>query len=464
MKRIPVLAVVTLVVLPCLPQETVSGLTPDWVFTLDTADEFTEYPGGFDDEAAGSVLVGGIPSGGDGFTDGQGAMIVTAPGELELLMFPTLEVGDNVVLIRASVQSTGGGAAVALAVLDGSMDGSIATNIPADSAIFRNKYHRMVLVYDPPGTTIVPVFQVANQPGEQALSVYLDNLEVFLLPRDVSISSNLLYGESVAATWTPTPSPMPTPIPSPIPTRTPLPTILIDIPGLPSGPKPLQMVLIPAGTFMMGSSVQDNEGPEHDVTIMQPFYLGKYEVTQAQWTLIMGENEAHERFGIGDNYPAYYVSWNESQAFIEKLNGMRLGAFRLPTEAEWEYACRAGTTGPYYWEGGARFIADYAWYAGNTRLSGTKEVAGKLRNNWGLYDMSGNVLEWCEDDWHESYEGAPIDGSAWVDLPRSSSRVFRGGCWSLGETGCRSAARSYDSAVPGRMHGLIGFRLVREYP
>ncbi|MFH1740451.1 MAG: protease inhibitor I42 family protein [bacterium] len=210
MKRFWILVLVSLLSLPCAAQELGFEPTPEWTYQLDSAQEFAEFPGGFGNALPGAVFVGGIPVG-EGFTDGQGAQIITAPGQVELLVFPTLDVGEDMVLIRVSVQSTGGGAAVALAALDGSMDGSIATNIPANSAVFLDEYDRMVLVYDPPGTTIMPVVQVANQPGQQDVSVYLDNLEIYLLPRDVSIPSNLLYGESAAPEDLQTPTPVPTP-------------------------------------------------------------------------------------------------------------------------------------------------------------------------------------------------------------------------------------------------------------
>jgi hypothetical protein len=121
--------------------------------------------------------------------------MITNPGQLELLVFPTLDIGDNVALIRLSVQSIGAGAALGLGALDGSNDGSIGTNIPANSGIFEDGYHRMVLLYDPPGNTIVPLFQVANLPGTENVLIYVDNLEIFLLPKEGCVPNSLLYGE-----------------------------------------------------------------------------------------------------------------------------------------------------------------------------------------------------------------------------------------------------------------------------
>lgn len=127
------------------------------------------------------------------YSDGQAATVFAGPGGVELLMFPSLHVGENAALIRVCVQSVGAGASVGLAALDGTMDGSIATVIPANSGIYQGRYHRMVLLYDPPGTTIAAVLQVANLPGQEIAMVYFDNLEVYLLPRGEVIPTDLLY-------------------------------------------------------------------------------------------------------------------------------------------------------------------------------------------------------------------------------------------------------------------------------
>ncbi|MFH1743287.1 MAG: hypothetical protein ABIH23_30140 [bacterium] len=168
---------------------------PWQVFTFDSVEEFQRYPGGFIGARAGNVSKGEIPDGSDGFTDGQGVTISTSPGQLELLLFPMLDIGESVVLMRLSVRSAGAGAAIGLAALDGSMDGSIGTNIPANSGIFQDAYNRMVLLYNPPGTSITPVVQIANLPGRENVLIYLDNLEIFLLPKDGCVPNILLYGE-----------------------------------------------------------------------------------------------------------------------------------------------------------------------------------------------------------------------------------------------------------------------------
>ncbi|MFH1741955.1 MAG: hypothetical protein ABIH23_23375, partial [bacterium] len=162
---------------------------------INSIEEFAEYPGGFIDADPGQLVVGEIPLGEGGFSDGQGAKITVARGQVELLLFPSLEVGEDTIFMRASVRSTGAGASVGFAALDGSMDGSIATNIPANSRIFQDEYDRMVLIYDPPETTVIPVFQVANLAGFGNVTVYLDNLEIYVLPEGGCVSNSVLYGD-----------------------------------------------------------------------------------------------------------------------------------------------------------------------------------------------------------------------------------------------------------------------------
>ena len=244
------------------------------------------------------------------------------------------------------------------------------------------------------------------------------------------------------------------------------------------GDVPLVLVRIPAGTFMMGryadeQDSDDNEDPQHQVTLAQDFYLGKYEITQQQWLAIMGSWPDDEDFptveyGVGNTYPAYFVSWNHARNFIGNLNGhitstgQGPATFRLPSEAEWEYACRAGTTTRFYWGDDPDYsqIDGYAWYYGNNVPNGPKPVGGKLPNAFGLYDMSGNVWEWCEDDWHDDYTGAPTNGNAWADSPRGSGRLVRGGGWGSYGNYCRSAGRDY-YGNPSYTNYFVGFRLAR---
>jgi formylglycine-generating enzyme required for sulfatase activity len=229
------------------------------------------------------------------------------------------------------------------------------------------------------------------------------------------------------------------------------------------GNVPLEMLWIPAGAFMMGryTDEQDSdsdESPQHQVTFANGFWMGKYEVTQAQWVAVMGSNPSLFTGDLGR--PVEKVSWDTIQTFIGAVNALSQGTVHLPTEAQWEYACRAGTTTRFYWGDDPSYslIGSYAWYNDNAGSTGTHPVGQKLPNAWGLYDMSGNVYEWCEDWWHSSYAGAPTDGSAWVS-PVGSYRVKRGGSWGSYGNFCRSANRGYDT--PSGAYRVIGFRLAR---
>jgi formylglycine-generating enzyme required for sulfatase activity len=237
------------------------------------------------------------------------------------------------------------------------------------------------------------------------------------------------------------------------------------------GNVPLEMVWIPCGTFTMGKPDDENgwanERPQHSITL-NGFWMGKYEFTQAQWKALMkGANPSHFQGGIygnTDRRPVEQVSWQDCQTLITALNfyiratGQGYATFRLPSEAEWEYACRAGTYTRFYWgeDPDYSIIRDYAWY--DFFGSHTWDVGGKLANNYGLYDMIGNVMEWCQDWYHDNYVGAPVDGSAW-EVPACTNRVLRGGCWRNYGYYCRSAFRVNIS--PSLGYSYTGFRLVR---
>ena len=237
------------------------------------------------------------------------------------------------------------------------------------------------------------------------------------------------------------------------------------------GDVPLYMVWIEPGTFMMGrypgeQDSDDWEDPQHSVTLSSGFWMGTYELTKAQWTAVMGTTPWSGRdYVLNDpDSPAVYVSWNTAQAFITALNGLTGKVFRLPSEAEWEYSCRAGTTTRFYWGDDPSYTAinDYAWYYDNAWDVNERYahvVGRKLPNARGLYDMSGNICEWCEDDSHGSYDGAPVNGDAWVDSPRGSYRVLRGGCWHDSGLYCRSARRRNN--YPSHTYYDLGFRLAR---
>ena len=222
----------------------------------------------------------------------------------------------------------------------------------------------------------------------------------------------------------------------------------------------LEFALIPAGEFDMGSPSNeagrsDNEGPVHHVKISKAFYMSKYEVTQKQWRDVMGSSLN------GDNLPIETVSWNDAQNFIKKLNDKEGGnKYRLPTEAEWEYAARAGTTSRYFFGDEESKLGDYAWYSSNSNFT-QNDVGQKKPNLWGLYDMYGGVKEWVQDKYHDNYTGAPTDGSSW-ESGNSSDRVVRGGHYLASRVSSyRSAFRSaYDPSRDGNLG--LGFRLVRD--
>jgi formylglycine-generating enzyme required for sulfatase activity len=216
----------------------------------------------------------------------------------------------------------------------------------------------------------------------------------------------------------------------------------------------MEMVLIPAGSFMMGSEAgYGNEEPVHEVTISKPFYLGKHEVTQEQWEVVMGNNPS--RFKGGDN-PVENVSWNDVQAFIKKLNEKEgTTGYRLPTEAEWEYAARAGTNTTYFFGDDEKELSRCAWYYDNSGKK-THPVGQKYPNVWGLYDVHGNVWEWVQDRYGEEYY-AKSPGADPQGPSRGSRRVFRGGSWYDAAMFCRSTSRDYGS--PGDRYERNGFRL-----
>lgn len=263
----------------------------------------------------------------------------------------------------------------------------------------------------------------------------------------------------------------------------PPPTHGVILPGAPG----IDMVYLPASSFTMGSTNGDaDEKPTHSVTFKNGFFMSKFEVTQGQWKSVMGITPRQQRDkakpswamrGEGDNFPIYYVSWNEANEFVGKLNKLNDGyTYSLPTEAQWEYACRAGTTGDY-----AGVLEDLAWFGNN---SGDKQldaaqlwrggsnnyekrfdanhnqphqVGTKQPNAFGLYDMHGNVEEWCQDVYHKNYEKAPVDGSVWLG-GGDTNRILRGGSWYTEGKLTRCSYRVSDS--PTYRDDIVGFRLV----
>jgi formylglycine-generating enzyme required for sulfatase activity len=244
-----------------------------------------------------------------------------------------------------------------------------------------------------------------------------------------------------------------------------------------------EMVTVPAGIFMMGSNDYDDEKPVHRVTISKPFAMGKYPVTVGdfkQFVLVTGyETEAETGDGSWiwtgkewdkradanwlnpyfiqtDDHPVVCISWNDAQKYCQWLSKQTGQQYRLPTEAEWEYACRAGSSTKWCFGDDESQLQDYAWYDKNSGGK-THPVGEKKPNKFGLYDMHGNVWEWCEDSWHENYKGAPTDGSAWKNSNENRS-LLRGGSWGNIANYCRSASR--DRGDQGNRDNDNGVRLV----
>jgi formylglycine-generating enzyme required for sulfatase activity len=227
------------------------------------------------------------------------------------------------------------------------------------------------------------------------------------------------------------------------------------MPFVAAGNVQIELVSIRPGEFRMGSENEYfSEAPTHLVR-MPDFLLGKYPVTQAQWLAVMGNNPS--AFRAAPDHPVESVSWDQAATFCRRLSDQSGRLVRLPSEAEWEYACRAGTPGDFFFgpwgplldeseaPSEARYaLCEYAWFDLNSGAS-TQPVGLKRPNPWDLHDMLGNVWEWCADVWHDGYAGAPCDGSPWVEgEERQPRRCLRGGAWDMNAFRCRSPYRSHD--------------------
>ena len=217
-----------------------------------------------------------------------------------------------------------------------------------------------------------------------------------------------------------------------------------------------EMVIVPAGSFVMGDDLN-----AHNVTIAVPFAIGKKEVTQKEWVAIMGSNPSKFNDCVG-SCPVDNISWNEAQEFVRRLNLKTGKKYRLPSEAEWEYACRAGALQKYCGSDDANSVAWYGIYSISDKIltRSSKQVATKKANAWGLFDMSGNVSEWTQDGYHENFTGAPTDGSAWSG--DGQGYVLRGGSWGGTIEQVRYAYRDYDG--PSNKDISYGLRIARNFP
>ena len=234
----------------------------------------------------------------------------------------------------------------------------------------------------------------------------------------------------------------------------------------------IDMVKIKAGSFIMGSDEYDDEKPIHKVTIDYDFELGKYPVTIAEYMHFAKVNEeylpewkkelgGYAKMNLTDNAPIIGVSWYDAVAFCDWLNEQQKEyVYRLPTETEWEYACRAGTTTKWSFGDEEYKLEKYAWYEKNSDGS-THEVGKRKENDFKLYDMHGNVWEWCQDDYVDNYKNTPRDGKPYIDKS-AKSKILRGGSWSYDSGYTRSADRYWD--FPSNRSYDVGFRLLRTLP
>jgi formylglycine-generating enzyme required for sulfatase activity len=226
----------------------------------------------------------------------------------------------------------------------------------------------------------------------------------------------------------------------------------------------IEMMRIPGGTFEMGSLEDDSEKPVHTVAVPE-FCMGKYPVTQAQWRYVAGMTQVNQELEAdpsnfkGDNRPVEQVNWYDAVEFCARLSRETRRSYRLPTEAEWEYACRAGTTTSYHF--GETITTDLANYDG--KYNGTTPVDQfGIANAFGLCDMHGNVWEWCQDHWHDLSKGVHSDGSAWLTENDEAARILRGGSGFNDQRSCRSAYRLDDD--PDFRSNNFGFRVVCGVP
>ncbi|RJP30608.1 MAG: formylglycine-generating enzyme family protein [Candidatus Omnitrophota bacterium] len=294
---------------------------------------------------------------------------------------------------------------------------------------------------------------------------------------DALISPVITYSVAYESTPTPTliPTPIHTPTPTPTPNQGPLGEMMIvELPDLDPQARKLEMVLLPAGSFEMGSPEEmsargEDESPQHRVTFTRKFFLSRYEITQAQWQAVMGTNPAFFKEG---NRPVEKVSWYDCIYFCNTLSlltnrfpvydesdfSIHLSAngFRLPTEAEWEYACRAGTTTHHHWENMAADsgMEDHVWY-GNNAETQTHPVGLKLPNPWGIHDINGNVWEWCSN-WYGPYSAEEQIDPTGPEI--GAQRCVRGGGWESDAFEIRSAWR--EKLEPGETFGNLGLRIV----
>ena len=355
----------------------------------------------------------------------------------------------------------------------------VAEAIEADVLQPYREYQRKLQEYE---QTLVEALQAENPLSQRTLNDLKDyQLHLALLDEDVIPIANKLLGESLVIAFEepsliPPPSSLLSSPPSNLTKSFEFEVVIVNSQGKEQSREQkraeyfaddlgngvtLDMVAIPGGSFQMGSNENDREKPIHPVTL-EPFFMGKYPVTQVQYEAIVGTNPSNFK---GAKHPVEQVPWEEAVEFCTQLSQKTGKPYRLPSEAEWEYACRAGTKTPFYF--GETITPDLVNYNGNYPYGEapkgiyreqTTDVGSFPANPFGLYDMHGNVWEWCADHWHGNYEAAPSDGSSWTTNKNSENRVLRGGSWVNNPSYCRAAYRN--SSSPAYRNSHVGFRVV----
>jgi len=355
----------------------------------------------------------------------------------------------------------------------------VAEAIEAEVLQPYREYQRKLQEYE---QTLVEALQAENPLSQRTLNDLKDyQLHLALLDEDVTPIANKLLGESLVIAFEepsliPPPSSLLSSPPSNLTKSFEFEVVTVNPQGKEQSREQkraeyfaddlgngmtLDMVAIPGDRFQMGSNESDREKPIHPVTI-EPFFMGKYPVTQAQYEAIVGTNPSNFK---GAQRPVEQVPWKEAVEFCTQLSQKTGKPYRLPSEAEWEYACRAGTKTPFYF--GETITPDLVNYNGNYTYGKapkgiyreqTTDVGSFPANPFGLYDMHGNVWEWCADHWHGNYEAAPSDGGSWTTNKNSKNRVLRGGSWYEYPSSCRAACRASNSPA-NRISG-VGFRVV----
>ncbi len=407
----------------------------------------------------------------EGATDGRGMIVTADPGEGTMIITRDIFM-TNCALVRCSVRSSAPHVSIYIATVDLGESEYVSTLTPNSPLNFVGQYNRIADFFLPPSTGFKVLVQVINTSESESATVYIDNLEVIKMGEDrieVDVDEIIASGYS-GITPTNPPYPTHTNTPTPMPTTTPTPpsppqeaiTIPLD---LSSDATQLEMIWIEPGTFMMGSPPSEegrwDDEKLHEVTLTQGFYISKYEITMGQWQAVMNDitdyEESFSHFSMSD------ISWNETQNFIDELNQLfEEYKFRLPTEAEWEYACRAGTTTRFYWgeDPNLTMIDEYAAYEDNTYdpehdWYAVPPVGSFEPNDFGLYDMSGSMYEFCQD-WGGVYPDQPVVDPTGPD--NGELKVIRGGSYSSEASYCRSAFRNF--APVDENHGYFGLRLV----